>query len=91
MKGFELVTKNEEFVRFFRDLGEPGMAPDECAAAKFICRLYGFPRTTDVNEARYLKLQAMTGKIAEVSSSLELPCVPPIIIERAVLLFFALV
>lgn len=53
-------------MNLFARLGDKNMNTDVDAASEFVCRMYGQTRTTDVNEARYMKLTEMIGNINNV-------------------------
>ena len=66
VKPLEILMRDcGEQIRFFSELST-NRVPDERVAEQFICSLYGLKDVKDVNEARYLKLLEMTGKINKV-------------------------
>jgi len=68
IKPFEILQRDEggEFVRFFGKLSSINEDPDTETAERFTSLLYGV-NTTDINEARLVKLQQLTGKMNQVS------------------------
>ncbi|XP_030837116.1 uncharacterized protein LOC105437992 [Strongylocentrotus purpuratus] len=67
-KPLEIMQKDKtgNYVDLFISMGK---AQDESidldVASEFVCRMYGQHKTGDVNEARYIKLMQMTGKVDE--------------------------
>jgi hypothetical protein len=47
-------------------MGDRNSDVDLHIVSEFVCRIYAVTKTKDVNEARYLKLIQMTGKVDQV-------------------------
>ncbi|KAJ8023702.1 hypothetical protein HOLleu_36213 [Holothuria leucospilota] len=65
VKPLEIVEKDDtgKFVNFFISLGDLLSDGDFDAASEYVCSMYGQIKVKDVDEARYRKLIAMTGKV----------------------------
>ena len=69
MKPFNILLKdtNGKLVEQFINIGDPTVHVDTNTLSEFVCKMYTQRNTKDVNEARYLKVIEMTGKINKVS------------------------
>lgn len=61
--------KSHRFIKLFTSMGQTDSSVDAEVASEFVCALYGQNKTRDVNKARYIKLQQMSGKIDQVNVS----------------------
>ena len=68
VKPLTIIEKDDSgsYLKFFTNLGDKDINIDIDTASEFVCQMYGQTRTADVNEARYLKLMEMSGKISKV-------------------------
>ena len=69
IKPYEILENDTDgaLIKFFCNMSsreEPSLQ----IAEEYVCALYGMKSVKDVNEARYMKLVQMTGKISKVSS-----------------------
>ena len=68
VKPLSIIEKDDtsSYLNFFANLGDKDINIDIDTASEYVCQMYGQTRTADVNEARYLKLMEMSGKISKV-------------------------
>ena len=77
VKPLEVLQKDTTgtLIQFFSKLSSED-EPDQSKAEEFICSLYGMKGDVkDVNEARYIKLHQMTGKMNQVTVILGVGCI----------------
>lgn len=64
------IMKNDatgKFVEMFISMGDITGDVDADIVSEFVCQMYAQHKTRDVNEARYIKLLQMTGKVHKVN------------------------
>ena len=68
MKPFSILQNDtsRKFVELFISMANGRADIDMDLASEFVCRMYGQSTVVSVNEARYLKLLEMSGKVDEV-------------------------
>ena len=69
VKPFDILRQDNtnKFVELFISMGDMSGACDIEAASEFVCQMYAQHKTRDVNEARYIKMLEMTGKVNQVN------------------------
>lgn len=69
VKPFDIMKKDtsKKFVELFISMGDSTVDVDIDATLEFVCQMYSQHKTRDVNEARYIKMLEMTGKVDQVS------------------------
>ena len=69
VKPFDIMKKDatRKFVEMFISMGDITGDVDADVASEFVCRMYAQHKTRDVNEARYIKMLEMTGKVHQVN------------------------
>ena len=68
MKQLKIIEDDvtDAFLNMFVSLGDTFSKTDLNTVSKFVCQMYAQNKTTDVNEARYLKLMEMSRNIRKV-------------------------
>ena len=54
-------------MEMFISMGDITRGVDMDVASEFVCQMYSQQKTRDVNEARYIKMLEMTGKVRQVN------------------------
>ena len=82
--------KTRRYVNLFTNMGSGNSVIDLDVASQFVCRMYAQKNTNDVNEARYKKLIQATGKVNQVSITVDVMYIMATFICKITNLIFSL-